>query len=535
MYAVGMVRSFWPSLAIVVSCLLHALPGFTAECDCDHSIAPNVSTLNGADLGVQPGDVICIEAGKREFLVLENIVGSESAPVTIKNCGGRVEISNDDRGYGLLINASSYFHVTGTGDPAHEYGFDVVASRTGPDYSGSGVAVGDLSTDYEIDHVEVHHSGFAGFILKTESRCDGSANLGNFVQKNTRVHHTWVHDTGGEGFYVGSTGYGGREFQCNGQPTILYPHEHDGVYLHDNLIESTGWDGLQVGVTPKNCEIHHNRIVGVGKDAPDPVQTRGIQIGGASACEVHSNYLADGPTIGIFVLGAANTRVYNNLVANFGGDGIYANDQKLTAIAGSSYVFLHNTVVGSGGRALQIFGGLTTGNAAVNNLFVASSEDALGDGGDVDWLEQGNLVLASVDEAGFIDGANGNYRISESSAARDQGVVIPNLSVTHDQDGVPRDDQPDVGAYEYTDQPIPDGGVPGNGGSGGSGGSSGAASGGSSGSAGSAGSNGAAPGSEDDGGCGCRASSSGSTSWLALAALLGAALLRRRAGGWPRP
>jgi hypothetical protein len=171
-----------------------------------HTVSLTTTAVNGTDLGIAPGDVVCVEAGQREYLTLRAIVGTEAAPVTIKNCGGKVEIANADRGYGLLIEASSFFHLTGTGDPAHEYGFDVSATRTGPDYSASGVPIGDLSTAYEIDHVEVHHTGFAGFLLKTGSRCDGSANLGNFVQKNTRVHHTFVHDTGGEGFYVGSTG-----------------------------------------------------------------------------------------------------------------------------------------------------------------------------------------------------------------------------------------------------------------------------------------------------------------------------------------
>src|SRR5690349_713495 len=211
-------------LSLVVLCVSSS--AIAAE----HTIPIGTDSANGNEMGVKPGDVVCVEAGERQFLTLDDFVGTAAAPIVIKNCGGQVKIANTDRGYGININGSSFFHLTGTGDSAIEYGFDVSASRTGPDYSGSGVPVGGLSTDYELDHIEVHHTGFAGFILKTESRCDGSANLGAFVQKNTRVHHTYVHDTGGEGFYVGSTGYGGRDFQCDGQTVKLYPHEHDGVY-----------------------------------------------------------------------------------------------------------------------------------------------------------------------------------------------------------------------------------------------------------------------------------------------------------------
>jgi MYXO-CTERM domain-containing protein len=477
----------------------------------EHNIPLGTDSANGNDMGVKPGDVVCVEAGEREFLTLDDFVGTAAAPIVIKNCGGQVKIANDDRGYGININGSSFFRLTGTGDPSIEYGFDVSASRTGPDYSGSGVPVGGLSTDYELDHIEVHHTGFAGFILKTESRCDGSANLGAFVQKNTRVHDTYVHDTGGEGFYVGSTGYGGRDFQCDGQTVKLFPHEHDGVYLDHNRIENTGWDGLQVGVTPKNCEVSNNRIVGVGKTAEDPVQTRGIQIGGASACKLFGNYLADGPTIGIFVLGAADTLVYDNVVVDFGEDGIYGNDQELAAISGSSYAFLHNTVVGSKGASLRLFGALISGSAVVNNLFVGNT-DPLGVGGNVDATNQGNLELASPNEAGFVNVGADDYRLSADSPARDTGAVVSGFTVEADFDGVKRDSKPDVGAFEYTDEPRPDAGVPSGGG-------------------GSSSSNPNGSAEEDDGGCGCRtiASSAPKSPWLAALVLaLGGALTARR-------
>jgi hypothetical protein len=502
------------SLAAALVMLSGSAPA--AECECDHTIALSATSANGSDLGVQPGHVVCVEAGERPFLILENFVGSETAPIIVKNCGGQVRIAHDDRGYGLLINASRHFRVTGTGDPAFEYGFDVSASRTGPDYSGSGVPVGDLSSDYELDHIEVHHTGFAGFILKTESRCDGSANLGAFVQKNTRVHHTYVHDTGGEGFYVGSTGYGGREFDCNGTPTVLYPHEHDGVYLYENRIENTGWDGLQVGVTPKNCEVYANHIANVGTTATDMVQTRGIQIGGASACKIFDNTLIGGPTIGIFVLGAGDTWVANNLIVDFGEDGIYGNDQQLDAISGSSYVFVHNTVVGSGGAGLRLFGDRTQGNAVINNLFVASAEP-YGIGGDVDAQEGGNLELETVADAGFEDAANHLYRLKADSVARDMGVVVSGFEVELDHDGVARDELPDVGAFEYTEAPPPPGGASGAGGSAGSGGAGGGA-----------GSQ-ADSGAEDDAGCGCRliAATPSRDGSIILAALALLALTRR--------
>jgi hypothetical protein len=512
------------------------------DCGCDHTISLATHSVHGTDLGVQPGDVVCVEAGPRPFLSLESFVGTESSPILIKNCGGQVVIDNSDKGYGLRIVGSSFFRVTGTGDPLVTYGFDIAARRTGPDYAAMGVAVGDLSTDYELDHLEVHHTGFAGFNLKTEPRCDGSANLGTFVQRNTRVHHTYVHHTGGEAFYVGSTGYGGRDYPCNGQTVKLYPHEHHGVWLHDNVIEETGWDGLQVGVTPKDCEVYRNVIRGVGRTATDMVQTRGIQIGGASACKVFDNYLEDGPTIGIFVLGAGSTEVTNNVVVDFPEHGIYANDRQDEAVQGMSYAFLHNTIVGCGESGLTMFGEKVRANVVFNNLVVATGGAALNVGGSVDWIEGGNLVIDDVAGAGFVDASASDYHLVAGSVARDMGVTIPGYGVSKDRDGVVRDGTADVGAYEYTDAPPPDGGT---GDAGGTGGSSGAGAGGDSGGtggtggipggadggpSGSGGSTAADPASgADDGGCGCIVvCRSGEVGWIALLAAVASVCLRRR-------
>ncbi|MCA9684035.1 MAG: hypothetical protein KC457_17675, partial [Myxococcales bacterium] len=274
------MRPLCSSMLLAAPLLLGATSAQAAgECDCDFVIEPDQPSANGTELGVGPGDSVCVRGGAREFLRLYDFVGSSDAWIEIRNCEGRVEIDNPDRGYGLTVDGSRYFRVTGEGDPAHEYGFYVRATRTGPDYSASGVVVAGLSSDYELDHFEVLDSGFAGFNLKTEPTCDGSANLGNFVQYDTRIHHHWIHDTGGEGIYFGSTGYGGREYTCDGQQVLLYPHEHHGVRIHHNLIENTGWDGMQVGVSPIDCNVWANTIRDVGIGGVE-YQQQGMQIGG---------------------------------------------------------------------------------------------------------------------------------------------------------------------------------------------------------------------------------------------------------------
>lgn len=436
----------------VVSSLVPWHVAVAAPCDCDHVVEPDVGIADGSALGVQPGQSVCVRGGAREYLRLQKFVGAPDQPITIRNCEGVVDISNDDRGYGLTVDESRYVHVTGTGDEGATYGFRARASKDGPDYSAMSVAVGNLSSDIELDHVEAYEAGFAGIMWKTDPRCDLSANLDHFVMFDSRLHHNYVHDTGGEGLYFGSTGYGGREYTCDGQQVILYPHEHHGAQIHDNVFENTGWDGAQIGVTPVDCAFHHNTVRNVGLKG-ELYQQQGLQIGGASACDVFNNVLMDGPTNGVFVLGADDTFVYNNLIVQFGDSGIYANDQELPLDA--RFRFAHNTIiVGTGMRGLTVFGAGLGPGYAFNNVIVGP--DALGVGGDVpDFTQTANVTAETVDGLGFVDPANRDYHLLPDSSLRDAGVAPPD-AVAVDLDEVPRSDgAPDVGAFEYSPEPPP--------------------------------------------------------------------------------
>lgn len=447
-----MHRAGWVGVVGVVAALVPWHAG-AAPCDCDHVIEPGVGIADGAMLGVQPGQSVCVRGGAREYLRLQKFTGSEAQPIVIRNCEGVVDISNDDRGYGLTVDGSRWVRVTGTGDESATYGFRVRASKDGPDYSAMSVAVGDLSSDIELDHVEAYEAGFAGIMWKTDPRCDLSANLGNFVMTGSKIHHNYVHDTKGEGLYFGSTGYGGREYTCDGMQVILYPHEHHGADIHHNIFETTGWDGAQIGVTPVDCAFHHNTIRDVGL-AGELYQQQGLQVGGASSCEIYNNVLMDGPTNGIFVLGADDTLVYNNLVVNFGDAGIYANDQELPLDA--RFRFAHNTViVGSGMRGLAVFGAGLGPGWAFNNVIVGPQ--ALGVGGDVpDFVQMANQTADAPDALGFVDPANRDFHLLPDSPLRDAGVAPPD-PVADDLDGVLRDDgAPDIGAFEWSREPPPD-------------------------------------------------------------------------------
>lgn len=509
------------------------------DCSCDHKIEPSTTSFDGVDNGVMPGDRVCVMAGQREFLRFQRMQGTESARIEIINCGGLVEIHNDTRAYALVFeDESHFFHVSGTGDPSIEYGFKISAPAKDP-YPGIGLWLLGKSTNYEADHMEIFNTGFAGVTAKTDPICDGSADQDKFIQKDVDLHHFYVHDTGGEGFYIGSTQSKGQTINCNGNQEVHQPHFLEGIKFHHNIIENTQWDGAQVGMARQGCEVYANVIRNVGLEGVQ-YQQQGLQIGAFSACQIYGNLLENGPTNGIFVLGAYDTSVFNNLIINFQGTGIYANQQDFGA--GHAYRIWYNTIVESGDGGIKLFGPDLVANELKNNFSVGAN-GSIGAGGDVDVDEATNLEVASVADAKFY--GPGDYHLAVDSPAKGAGTAI--AQVTTDLDGRDRAEPPSVGAYEYTDDPGPvDGGVGGGAGFGGSGGSGngGSANGGSgngtgNGGSGTAGSSNAtggssASGSSDDSGCGCSVPGSGPASrgGLLLGALGLAWLVTRRRRGF---
>ncbi len=483
------------------------------DCGCDHVLDLDVTSVSGADLGVEPGDVVCVAAGERQFLRLSGFVGSPEAPIVVTNCGGVSTIRNTDRAYALVIEGQSrYLHVTGTGDESAEHGFRISAPDTDP-YPGIGVWILGRSSDVEVDHVEVYETGFAGVMAKTDPACEDRAAWPDYVQRNVHLHHLWVHDTGGEGFYVGSTQAMGYERTCDGATVTIPAHFLEGIEIDHVLIEDTGWDGAQVGFARSGCSVHDNVIRRVGL-AGEMYQQQGLQIGAYSSCEVRRNVLSDGPAMGIIVLDSADSLFADNVIARFAGDGIYANLRGLVDEA--SYRFVHNTIVAPSGAAIRLFGAGVHDAVAWNNFVIAAAdgEGSIAAGSDVGFEAADNVFAASIAEAGVA--GDDDFHLGDSSPARGAGRDLTAMGFALDLDGRARAMPPSAGAYEHAADAPDAGPLPPDAGARDAGGSTQDAA--------STPDGGAAA---TSGGCGCRAGAPGGSSLLGLALL---ALLFRARG-----
>jgi len=258
------------------------LPALTlqGEIKCDHFIPIAMTKADGREnfRNVRPGQTVCLEAGLRRRLALENFRGAEGAPITFVNSGGQVVV-RDTHTFGIAIRNSRYFRLTGSGDPSFQYGIDIA----GVDIA---VRAGWKSSDMEFDHLKLWNLTGQGILANTKAYCeDGSTNTfdfdhdgqilydlddvvsqSTFIQYNTSIHDNYIYDVGDEALYIGSNrnvyaSYSqGQPDNCRrGTRNPLHPVLH-GVDIYSNVIRRTGRDAINVKGAPVGCKVYGNVI-----------------------------------------------------------------------------------------------------------------------------------------------------------------------------------------------------------------------------------------------------------------------------------
>ncbi|WP_333818828.1 PKD domain-containing protein [Ohtaekwangia sp.] len=427
-----------------------------AQCGCTFTIPAGTGsvTFNGTAQGVKPGDVICIQGGARERIIFQNIVGSATNYVTIKNCNGQALIGGPNAGNGILINSSRYFHITGTGDPSVEYGIKIVETKAGT----QGIVCTALSSDIEIDHVEVTKTGFAGIMAKTDpsSNCaDKTSERPNFTMYNIHLHNNYLHDIGGEGFYIGNSFYNGTTVYCG---SLQYPHEVRGVNIHNNLVVNSGWESIQVGSAVADVQIHDNKIYNYGA-ANNPSQNGCIQMGVGTTGKLYNNFVKGGYGPCLVIQGIGNNYVFNNIVINPGAEAININTRPTplaTDIVPNGYLggvyIVNNTIVGAATAAIKENVNTAPGCVLFNNLIVACTSNWNQLKTYTDWTQGNNVVIPVLDNAKFVNPTVDDYHLQSNSPAINAGRAASLYGVTFDFDKLlrPTGAAWDAGAFELS-------------------------------------------------------------------------------------
>jgi hypothetical protein len=207
-------------------------------------------------------DRLYIPAGEYKTILLGKLPDRAPAhPLVITNLGGQVKVGGQAANYVFSLSGGTNWILTGRYDPtsktgdaafrghaegayAHSQGsygiwIDDAFSKTGL----TGLAVGGGASDFELDCFEVARVDFAGIVAKTDD--DGTATM-----RNVKLHDVYIHDTGSEGIYFGST---------QKQPQ----HAFENLKIYDNRFLRTGTEALQIGQQGDGVEVHHN-VLGPG-------------------------------------------------------------------------------------------------------------------------------------------------------------------------------------------------------------------------------------------------------------------------------
>lgn len=420
------------------------------DASCTHILQPaSFRKLDGNATSVAPGSRVCLAAGNIEYLRLENLHGTAASPITVINCGGQATVGDPvdpASSGGFAVSGSSHLKITGTGTPGVEYGIKIDGTKS------QGLALGGKSTDIEVEHVEVAHAHFAGIMAKTDPTCDLSANRGNFVQRNTVLHHNYIHDTEeGEAFYVGHSFWDGYSNNSGCPGTVLYPHDLVGVKIHDNRVERSASDAIQVGCAVADVEVHDNVILDYGKSPFANNQSSAIQIGGGTTGKWYNNYIRaseDNTTagLGFSIIGQGHIEIFNNTIVRPRG-GFYTN---LRLPPGTEADLQNNTVIRPKEYVLRTY----DADSAIlfrNNLMVldAGVQGVWLDVQPASYTASNNLTYADVASAGFVNPASHDYHLTAGSPARDAGANA-SADFAFDMDNQARSDGAfDVGADEY--------------------------------------------------------------------------------------
>jgi hypothetical protein len=438
------------------------------QCDTVLNGNPGVYTLiDGNNLpGITAGSTICLKSGNYFQIRIDNLNGTANAPIIIRPENEEVVIDTINV-YGIRFGKSSHIKLTGKTDN-DPYAIKILRSH------GVGVSIDDLSTDIEVEGLEIAHTRLAGIMAKTDPDCSFKSVRDSFAMYNIKIHDNYLHDIGFEGMYIGSSFYSGKLLNCNGKDTTVLPHLIYGVEVYNNIIQRTGYDAIQVSCAMTDCKIFSNQI-SYDSYVKQYGQMSGIIIGEGSSCDCYNNKIMKGSGIGIEVHGMGGKKIFNNLILEAGRTykpltqgayskpGIYVaynlpNPQSLP------YHIFSNTIVNPKSEGIRFSNINSANNLIYNNIVINPGiwnyYDSMGVPPESSYINfnvdvtkdvKNNFCARNATSILFLDTIAGNYRLSPDSPGVNSGFDLKDFNADFDFDYQvrPYGNAYDIGAYEY--------------------------------------------------------------------------------------
>jgi len=429
-------------------------PASCAECDYVVPSSTGTVVVDGITLGLHPGSVICLSAlNNYVSIAFRNLNGSGAAPIIITNCGGVATVNATGKPYTIKVENSKHFRIKG--GTGNNYGIKLSGGHMG-------LTLEKLSTVFEVNNIEVSHVGFAGIMAKTDPTCDDATIRGNFVMKNIIFHDNYIHDTGGEGMYIGNSFYEtGMNLSCG----FRLPHIIDGLKIYNNRIERAGWDAIQVGCAVTGAHVYRNRIEDYGY-LNVTYQNNGIQFSQGSKGICYRNYINRGPGMGINVVGYGDSFIHDNVILNAGSFGIFCDERNTRNLPG--FRIVNNTIINPAQDGIRMYNEYVPG-VIFNNIIVNPGSFSkyiyprTGNDAYVYKINKyipvelsHNIFTMDLDFLKFKNPEN-NFRLCAGSPARDAGRDVSSFEILYDYYGLVRlrGNAFDIGASEYDEMSLP--------------------------------------------------------------------------------
>jgi hypothetical protein len=413
---------------------------------CTYVVPATAGIVDGAALGIKPGSVICLSAAIKylKSITFKNLTGTVDKPIIVTNCGGQANLTVVGRPYNVKFSNSKYFRVTG-GSATKSYGIKISGSTS------CGLVLCELSTNFEVDHVEVFNVGFAGIMAKTDPTCDDATIRGNFTMRDVKFHDNYIHDTGGEGFYVGHSYYSGYTTSTCG---VRLPHLIENAKIYKNLVRRSGWDGIQLSCASLGAEVYGNTVENYALKN-NPAQNCGIVLGAGTGGTCYSNYIKIGTGPGITAFGLADNLIHDNIIISAGTIGIFCDER---TDPGSGFKIVNNTIISPKGEGMRIYADKVPSNLIINNIianpgsynkYTTNSYIMKLSGVTLDMSN--NITTRYVTDLKFVNAAGYNFRLTSTSPAIDKGRSISSYLIPKDFYSANRlkGSFYDIGASEY--------------------------------------------------------------------------------------
>ncbi|RIV20512.1 right-handed parallel beta-helix repeat-containing protein [Fibrisoma montanum] len=287
-----------------------------------------------AKMGVLPGDTVGIQGGNYTFLKILNAVGTAAKPVVFRNYQGVVRHrSNTANQANFTFEGCDQIVIAGDGVDSIKYGIRLAAQYK----DVSALVLSGFTKNVEVHHVEVDSAGFAGLMAKTDPTDDVRTQRGNFDMGRVYLHHNYIHNVRGEGFYVGSSFMNSgvrRTRRVAGKEEVyyLYPHYISSLEIAYNITDSTGCEGIQYSCSP-GARVHDNRVSNSGLSPFAANQNNGVQIGGLSSGAFYDNEIRNSSGIGLIIVGhGGDLEIRNVLIENSGKGNVAAKFPEMPGV-----------------------------------------------------------------------------------------------------------------------------------------------------------------------------------------------------------